>query len=202
LTELVQGLVFVLSGPAGVGKDAVLTRLLERGTSIGRVVTAITRPPRSGEAEGVDYFFVTRERFAAMVEAGELLEWAEYVGSPRGTPLFSLRQTLARGHDALLKIDLEGCRQVRARLPGAITIFLTPPDRDTLLRRMAVRGADDAGEMARRLARADVELAARDEYDYAVVNRDGELDAAADAVAAIVRSERARVPPRLIVMRA
>src|SRR5438128_7283515 len=96
-----RGLVFVLSGPSGVGKDAVLARLLERGLRIGRVVTAITRPPRPSEVEGRDYYFVSRERFQVMVDRGELLEWADFVGSPRGTPLFSLRGTLARGHDAI-----------------------------------------------------------------------------------------------------
>src|SRR5205823_2333967 len=147
------GLVFVLSGPAGVGKDAVLARLLERGVEIGRVVTAITRHPRPGEVHGRDYHFVSRDRFMEMVAGGELLEWAEYVGSPRGAPIFALKETLARGHDALLKIDVEGARQVRERLPQAITIFLAPPDRETLLRRMSARGHDDPAEMARRLKR-------------------------------------------------
>src|SRR5919206_3339278 len=117
MTEPARGLVFVLSGPAGVGKDAVLARLLERGVVLGRVVTAITRPPRPNEVEGRDYYFVSRQRFEEMVAAGELLEWAEYVGSPRGTPIWSLEATLRRGRDAILKIDVEGARQVRERLP-------------------------------------------------------------------------------------
>src|ERR671932_496680 len=102
MSEPARGLVFVLSGPAGVGKDAVLARLLERGVAIGRVVTAITRPPRPNEVEGRDYYFVSRRRFEEMVAAGELLEWAEYVGSPRGTPIWSLEETLRRGRDAIL----------------------------------------------------------------------------------------------------
>jgi guanylate kinase len=194
----VSGLVFVLSGPAGVGKDAVLARLLERGVQVGRVVTAITRPPRPNEVDGRDYYFVSRDRFMEMVAAGELLEWAEYVGSPRGAPLFSLKKTLALGHDALLKIDVEGARQVRERLPSAITIFLAPPDRETLFRRMAARGHDDPAEMARRLKRAEDELAVASTYDYQVVNHEGQLDRAVDEVAAIIAAERARVPPRLV----
>jgi guanylate kinase len=193
-----RGLVFVLSGPAGVGKDAVLARLLERGVDLGRVVTAITRPPRPNEVEGRDYYFVSKERFRQMVEAGELLEWADFVGSPRGTPLASLRRTLSGGHDAILKIDVDGARQVRARLPAAITIFLEPPNLQTLLQRMATRGHDDPAEMQRRLRRAEEEMAAAPSYDYRVVNREGELEGAVDEVAGIIAAERARTPPRIV----
>src|SRR5918911_589844 len=193
-----RGLVFVLSGPAGVGKDAVLARLLERGVKIGRVVTAITRPPRPSEVEGRDYYFVSRERFMEMIAAGELLEWADYVGSPRGAPIWSLKRTLRRGRDAILKIDVDGARQVRARLPQAITIFLEPPNLQTLLQRMAVRGHDDPAEMERRLRRAEEELAVGPSYDYRVVNREGELERAVDEVAGIIAAERARVPPRVV----
>jgi guanylate kinase len=193
-----RGLVFVLSGPAGVGKDAVLARLLERGVEVGRVVTAITRPPRPNEVEGRDYYFVSREKFAQMVAAGELLEWAEYVGSPRGTPLWSLEHTLERGHDAILKIDVDGARQVRSRLPEAVTIFLEPPNLQILLQRMATRGHDDPVEMQRRLRRAEEELAVGPSYDYRVVNREGELERAVDEVASIIAAERARVPPRVV----
>ena len=198
MSEPARGLVFVLSGPAGVGKDAVLARLLERGVEIGRVVTAITRPPRPGEVEGRDYYFVSRERFMGMVAAGELLEWADYVGSPRGAPIWSLEQTLRRGRDAILKIDVEGARQVRVRLPAAITIFLEPPSLQTLLERMAGRGHDDPAEMQRRLRRAEEEMALAPSYDYRIVNREGELERAVDAVTAIIAAERARVPPRLV----
>ncbi|HEY3110294.1 MAG TPA: guanylate kinase [Chloroflexota bacterium] len=198
MSEPARGLVFVLSGPAGVGKDAVLARLLERGVEIGRVVTAITRPPRPGEVEGRDYYFVTRERFMEMVAAGELLEWADYVGSPRGAPVWSLEQTLRRGRDAILKIDVEGARQVRARLPAAITIFLEPPNLQTLLQRMAVRGHDDRAEIQRRLRRAEEEMALAPSYDYRVVNREGELERAVGEVEAIIAAERARVPPRIV----
>lgn len=198
MTDPVQGLVFVLSGPAGVGKDAVLAGLAARGVELGRVVTAVTRPPRPGEVEGVDYYFVSRDRFAEMVAAGELLEWADYVGSPRGTPLCSLRRTLAERHDAVLKIDVDGFRQVRATLPQAISIFLAPPDRATLADRLGARGTDDPAEVARRVARAAHEIAASSEYDYLVVNQEGALERTIDQVARIVATERARRPPRLV----
>lgn len=190
--------MFILSGPSGVGKDAVLARLLRRDPRLARVVTAVTRPPRPREREGVDYYFVSREHFDGLIRDGALLEWADFVGSPRGTPLFSLRDTLARGQDAVLKIDVEGARQVRRQLPGVVSIMLEPPDLAVLRARMTARGADDEAEIARRLQRAQAELDARGEYDYSVVNRDGELRRTVDLVAAIVTAERARVRPSLI----
>ena len=165
MPERVSGLVFVLSGPSGVGKDAILARLAERGLGLRRVVTAVTRPPRPGEVEGVDYYFMSRERFAEEVARGGLLEWADYVGSPRGTPLFGLIETLRRGDDAVLKIDVDGFRKVKRRLPEVISIFVLPPDLASLSRRLQERG-----------------------------------DVPADEVAAIVEVERARVPPRRVVL--
>jgi guanylate kinase len=198
----VSGLLFVLSGPSGVGKDAIAARLQERELRLRRVVTAVTRPPRPGEVEGVDYFFMTRERFAEEVERGGLLEWAEYVGSPRGTPLFSLAGTLRTGDDALLKIDVDGFRKVKRRLPEVITIFGLPPDLAVLERRLLGRGDVPADEARRRLARARVEMAALEEYDYRVVNHEGQLDRAVDEIAAIVAAERLRVRPRRVVVEA
>jgi guanylate kinase len=198
----VSGLVFVLSGPSGVGKDVIAARLQERALGIRRVVTAVTRPPRPGEVEGVDYYFLTRERFADEVERGGLLEWAEYVGSPRGTPLFSLVGTLRGGEDALLKIDVDGFRKVKRRLPEVISIFVLPPDFDVLERRLFGRGDVSREEAERRLEQARVEMAALGEYDYRVVNHDGQLDRAVDEVAAIVAAERLRVRPRRVVIAA
>src|SRR5579884_2978845 len=194
------GLIFVLSGPSGVGKDTVLGVLLRRGFPIGRVVTAVTRPPRPSEREGVDYHFLDRHRFLDLVEAGELLEWTEYVASPRGTPLFALRETLARGHDALLKIDVEGFRKVRQRLPNAIGIFLAPPSFESLETRIRRRRDTPVDEMARRLERARHEMLALPDYDYRVVNAEDRVEDAVDAVAAIVLAERARVRPRTTVL--
>jgi guanylate kinase len=195
-----SGLVFIVSGPAGVGKDAVLAGLAARGIELGRVVTAVTRPPRAGEVEGVDYYFVSRERFAEMVAADELLEWADYVGSPRGTPLFSLRRTLERGKDAVLKIDVDGFRQVRQHLPHTVSIFIAPPDLDTLAARMRSRAADTPEQIAARLERAAAELAVSPEYDYVLVNHEGALDQTIDALATIVAAERARVPSRAVTI--
>jgi guanylate kinase len=192
-----RGLVFVLSGPSGVGKDTVLGALIDRGFPFGRVVTAVTREPRPSEVDGVDYHFLPRERFLELAEAGEFLEWTEYVGSPRGTPLFALRETLKRGEDAVLKIDVEGFRKVRRRLPNAIGIFLAPPSFEALESRIRARQDTPVDEMARRLERARHEMLAMPEFDYRVVNNENEVERAADEIEAILTAERARVEPRL-----
>lgn len=200
MNRTVEGHVFVLSGPSGVGKDSVLDALARRGTRLGRVITAVTRAPRPTERDGVDYHFLTRAAFDDLVATGGLLEWADYVGSPRGTPLFSLAETLERGQDAVLKIDVEGFRQVRRRLPEVISIFLLPPDEAALERRLHARGDVTPEEARRRLERARHEIAASDEYDYRIVNVEGEIAATADRLAQIIASERARVPPRRVVL--
>ena len=194
--------MFVLSGPSGVGKDALAGRLLAKVPRLGRVITAVTRAPRPTEVPGVDYYFLSRQEFEREVERGGLLEWAEYVGSPRGTPRFGVVEVLRRGDDALLKIELDGCRKVKATLPNAVTILLAPPDLASLERRLRARGDVPADEIDRRMARAQVELAAAPEYDYRVVNHEGRLDEAVHEVAAIVAAERARLPPRRVVLEA
>ena len=191
-----EGIVFVVSGPSGVGKDSVLDALARRGVKLGRVVTAVTRPPRNGERDGVDYYFHSAEEFQRMVENGELLEWAEFVKSPRGTPLSSLRKTLERGRDAVLKIDVDGFRQVKQRFPQAVSIFLEPPNMAELERRIRGRGGDSEPEIARRLERAMVEMAARHEYDHRVVNDD--LERAVDRVAELIEATRARRAEHLV----
>ena len=198
--ETVSGLLFVLSGPSGVGKDALAERLLRKVPRLRRVVTAVTRPPRPSEKHAVDYYFLSREEFQAEVDRGGLLEWADFVGSPRGTPRFGVVDVLRQGDDALLKIEVDGCRKVKALLPNAVTIFLAPPDVATLERRLRVRGDVPVEEADRRLDRARIELAAAKEYDYRVVNYEGRLDDAVDEVAAIVAAERAREPPRCVVL--
>lgn len=191
-----RGLVFVLSGPSGVGKDTVLDVLTKRGFPLGKVVTAVTRERRPSEVEGVDYYFLPHDRFLQLAEAGEFLEWTEYVGSPRGTPLFALRETLSRGQDALLKIDVEGFRKVRRRLPQAIGIFLAPPSFEALEARIRARQDTPVDEMARRLERARHEMLAMPEFDYRVVNKENQVELAADEVAAVITAERARIEPR------
>ena len=162
----------VLSGPSGVGKGTVVAKVRKLYPHIWVSVSCTTRAPRPGERDGIEYRFLTREQFTRMVEAGELLEHAEFAGNLYGTPLAPVLERLTAGTPSLLEIELQGARQVRASLPGAYLVFLTPPSWAELERRLAGRGTEPADVIAARLARAKVELAAEKEFDEVVVNDD------------------------------
>ncbi|MBU3684998.1 MAG: guanylate kinase [Mycobacteriaceae bacterium] len=167
-----RGRVLVLSGPSAVGKSTVVRLLRERLPDLHFSVSATTRAPRPGEVDGVDYSFVSPEQFQRLVDSGELLEWAEIHGGLHrsGTPSGPVLQAAAAGRPVLIEVDLAGARAVKRMLPDAVTVFLAPPDWDALQRRLAERGTETPELMARRLATAEAELAARDEFDVVVVN--------------------------------
>ena len=160
----------VLSGPSGVGKDSVIELIRARSRSVWLSVSVTTRPKRDYEVDGVHYYFVDRSQFRQMVERGELLEWAEFAGNFYGTPRRPVEARLRRGLPALLKIDLQGARQVRRAMPGALLVFLAPPSWNELERRLIGRGTDDPETIRRRLEHAREELAAEPEFDVTVVN--------------------------------
>jgi len=167
-----QGQLTVITGPSGVGKGTLVKRLLERNPRIWLSVSATTRSPRDGEQEGFSYFFQTRERFEALVADGGLLEWAEFAGNCYGTPRDPVEAKLSSGRPVLLEIELEGARQVRSSFTDAVQIFLAPPSFLELERRIRGRGTDSEEAILRRLARAQEELKAKDEFDAVVVNDD------------------------------
>ncbi|MBR7742133.1 guanylate kinase [Phycicoccus sp. BSK3Z-2] len=163
----------VLAGPTAVGKGSVAAYVREHHPDVWLSVSATTRRPRPGEVDGVHYHFVSDERFAQMVQDGELLEWAVVHGRAwYGTPRRPVEEVLAAGRPALLEIDLQGARQVRASMPEAQFVFLSPPSWEELVRRLVGRGTEDEEERTARLTTARTELAAAEEFDVTVVNDD------------------------------
>jgi len=164
-----MGGVLVVTGPSGVGKGTLITRLLERVPRLTLSVSATTRPPRPGEVEGRDYHFLSPEEFEKRLLRNEFLEHAMYAGNHYGTP----RNEIDRADDGLvLEIEVEGARQVRERLPEALQVFIAPPSPEALRQRLLKRGTDSEEQMRRRLARAEEELAARSEFKHVIVNDD------------------------------
>jgi guanylate kinase len=174
----------VLSGPSGVGKGTVVRALRALAPRVWVSVSCTTRAPRPGETEGVEYYFVTREQFAEFVDAGELLEHAEFAGNCYGTPRRAVLEHLAEGVPTLLEIELEGARQVRRSMPEARFVFLAPPSVDALMQRLYGRGTESADALVQRLERAQVELAAEQEFDEVIVNND--VEQAAHDLAALI----------------
>jgi guanylate kinase len=164
--------VVVLSGPSAVGKSTVVRCLRDRIPDLHFSVSVTTRAPRPGEVDGVDYSFVTAERFQQLIDAGALLEWADIHGGLHrsGTPAQPVREAVAAGRPVLIEVDLAGARAVKSAMPEALTVFLAPPSWEALKSRLSGRGTETAEAMARRLATARAELAAQGDFDTVVVN--------------------------------
>jgi len=185
-------LVIVVSGPSGVGKDALLARVRGRDPRYVTPVTQTTRDPRPGEVDGRDYIFVSHDQFAADLAGGELLEHAQVYENFYGVPRSQLRQALASGLDVIMRVDVQGARTLRALLPGALFLFLAPEDPDQLERQLRARGYEDERALRIRLAMSAGELDQQDTFDYVVINREGDLEGTAERVLAILERERAR----------
>ena len=190
LQAAVEGSVIVISAPSGTGKSTLIGRLLESLPGLTFSVSHTTRLPRPGEKDGREYFFVSERRFKRMIAAGEFVEWAKVYGNYYGTSLRLLGSAQRTGGDILLDIDVQGHRQVRRRLPKAVSIFLLPPSFQELKRRLTDRHSDEPAVISKRLEQASVEVHRWKEYDYVVVNRD--LESAAASLKAIVVAARHR----------
>jgi guanylate kinase len=193
-----QPLLIVISGPSGVGKDSVLQGLKRRNPLMHFVVTATTRPRREDEAHGVDYFFVSKDEFAHMIEHEELIEYAIVYNDYKGIPKQQVREALASGRDVVMRVDVQGAATVRKMAPEAVLIFLTTESEDSLVRRLKARQSETAENLSLRIATARQELKRALEFDYVIVNADGHLDETVDTVVAIIQAEHHRVNPRKV----
>ena len=191
-------LLIVISGPAGVGKDSVLRRMKELGYPFHFVVTATDRRPRPGEVHGVDYFFLSTEEFLRLEREGELLEHAVVYGEHKGVPKQQVRDAFASGKDVIMRVDVQGAATIRRLAPEAVLIFLTAESKDELVRRLKGRGTETPEKLAERVEKIDWEISRMQEFDYVVVNREGELDRTVAQIAAIVEAEHCRVHPRRV----
>lgn len=185
-----RGLLVVISGPSGVGKDTIIERLLELDPNLVYSVSWTTRAPRPGEVDGVSYTFVSREKFEEMIRQGGFLEHASYAGNLYGTPAAPVEAARAAGRDILLKIEVQGAQQVRERARDALFIFIAPPSNEELVRRQEVRGKEAEQDMTERRKIAEKEMQYASQYDRAVVNDD--LDRAVAEILAIIRAARER----------
>ena len=183
-----RGLLVVIAGPSGVGKGTVHARVRSLLPDAVLSVSATTRAPRPGEEAGVDYHYVTRERFQELIDSHALLEWAEYAGNRYGTPSEPVAAAVAAGHVVVLEIELQGALQVKAQDPTALLVFLVPPSFEELERRLRARGTEEPAALQRRLARAREELAHADRFDVQVVNDN--LDRCVAEVLAIIEQAR------------
>lgn len=191
-------LLVVLSGPSGVGKDAILTRLKHRLKTCHFTVTVTTRPRRPAERDGVDYYFVSPERFQEMITNGELLECAEVYGNWYGVPREQVRQAFSRGLDVMIKADVQGAATIKKMAPQAVFIFLAPAGLEELEKRLRNRHTESPEVLARRLAVATEEMKQVRKFDYVVVNADGQMDTATTQIEAIIAAEKCRVHPRMV----
>lgn len=185
-----QGILFILSGPSGVGKGTVRKRLFEEDSDLQYSISVTTRNPRDGEQDGVDYFFKSREQFEEMIEQDELIEYAEYVGNYYGTPKQYVEDTLKEGKDVFLEIEVQGALKVRESFPQGVYIFLFPPSLEELKNRIINRGTESEDLIRNRLLEARKEIEMMDAYDYVVVN--DEIEKAVHRIQSIVISEHCK----------
>jgi len=193
-----QPLLVVISGPSGVGKDSVLQALKQAGLPFHFVVTATTRLRRPEEVHGKDYFFVSKEEFALMIEKDELIEYAIVYNDYKGIPKDQVRRALASGRDVIMRLDVQGAATVRALAPEAVLIFLTTQSEQELVERLKRRKTDSPEDLSLRIATARQELKHLTGFDYVVVNADGCLAETVRTTIAIIEAEHHRVVPRKV----
>ncbi len=165
-----RGILYVISGPSGVGKGTICRQLVEKRDDLSVSVSATTRKPRSEDKDGVTYFFKTEEQFKQMIEQDKFLEWAVYNNNYYGTPVDAVNDKLEKGEDVILEIEVQGALKVMEKCKDAVSIFIAPPDEETLYTRLRGRGTEAEEEIERRVNAAKEELIQKEKYDYIVVN--------------------------------
>jgi guanylate kinase len=191
-------LLIVISGPSGAGKDTVMQRMQQRGLKFHFVVTATTRLRRPNEVHGKDYWFVSHEEFARMIDANELMEHALVYGDHKGVPKEQVRKALRSGHDAVMRLDVQGAETVRRLVPEALLIFITTDSEEQLISRLQERSTETPEALAIRIATTRQELRRMDAFDYVIVNHEDRLDHTVDVVQAIIEAEHHRVRQRTV----
>jgi guanylate kinase len=198
ILELPNPMLIVISGPSGVGKDSVLEVMKSRGLPFHFVVTATTRAPRPDERDGVDYFFLSQDEFARMIDEGELLEYAVVYQDYKGIPKSQVREALASGKNVIMRIDVQGAESVRKLAKDALLIFLTPQNEEELINRLEKRNTETMESLKLRIATARQEYNKIEIFDYIVVNKDDRLDETVDNIEAIIKAEQHRVDQRVV----
>ena len=191
-------LLIVLSGPSGVGKDALLRKMKEQKYPFHYVVTVTSRPRREGERDGVDYRFISQREFQQMIDNGELLEWANVYGNYYGVPRKEISQALSKGRDVIVKVDVQGAATIKRILPQAVFIFLRPPSMEELERRLRQRHSESAKDLALRLQKAEEEMKSLPLFDHVLTSYQGKLDEAISQIQSIVAAEKRQVKPRIV----
>jgi len=198
LTRNSPPLFIVLSGPSGVGKDAVLGRLKATETQMRFVVTVTTRPRRAAERDGIDYLFVTLKEFERLKNSNELMEYARVYGNWYGSPVQPVREALQEGRDCIVKVDVQGAASIKKIIPKAVFIFLMPPSLEELGKRLRLRYTESPSQLEIRLKTAAHEIKQVRHFDYVVMNNHGGIDSAVADIKAIIKAEKCRVKPRHI----
>ena len=178
--------LIILTGPSGVGKGTVVKEILDKDKNICLSVSATTRSPRKGEKEGENYYFLSEENFKEMINKNLFLEWAKFAGNYYGTPLSFVKDKIEEGFIVLLEIEVEGAKQIKDKFPDSLSIFILPPSKEELERRIRNRGTEKEEAINRRLSRSTYEIASSDEFDFKVTNRD--VDETAERIINIIRS--------------
>lgn len=192
--------LFVISGPSGVGKDTVARLMLGSRDSFSFVVTATTRPPRKDEVDGHDYFFVSHDEFAQMIDDDELLEYAVVYNDYKGVPKQQIRDALSSGHDVIMRVDVQGAATIRKLIPNAILIFLMAETEESLVKRLRKRKSETAEGLKLRIATARREIMRLDEFDYCIVNAEGRVSETVQMILSIIDAEHSRVDQQPVTL--